>query len=374
MTIPKSLVEEGVPTPLNSRIKRIISAFLRNVERMPRLHTACFIDIEMEQEHLELLFQSNSLHHLLLRRCGFLHLGCLPPSRIRHLTLSLMVEWKDVEPLLRHCSANLEVLEIYNHFRPMQKSTTLPLFPNLRKLKVQDTSNHTTHVNALTSLAPRLKVLEVYGSAKVAELSALPGGLERLTINRLGIWDGCFGTRPIDRLSHLHITYYKFAKEDDRRGSILPITKDTFPNLTTLELTIGWDFRNIALLLARHLPEVTQLELNIDSHLFFRTREFDVNPYLSYFAEPRGPLARLYVNMLPTWEPMDSCQSWVTDTVLGTDPGLGGPYLQAVEVLSNNHWKASWETRTSLLSKQKDQEWVFWGDSHRLIYQRSCID
>ena len=341
---------------------------------MPRLHTVCFTDIEMEQQHLELLFQSNSLHHLILRDCGFPHLGRLPPSRIRHLTLSLFVKWKDVEPLLGHCSANLEVLEIFNHLRPMQKSTALPLFLNLRKLKIQDTSNHTTHVNTLTSLAPQLKVLEVYGSAKVAELSALPGGLNHLTINRRGIWDGCFGTPPIVHLSHLHITCYRFAKEDDRRGSILPIIKDTFPNLTTLELTIEWDFRNIALLLARHLPKVTRLELIIDNHLFFRRRDFDVGPYLSYFAEPRGPLTSLYVNMSRTCELMESCQIWVTGTVLGTDPGLGGAYLQAVEVLSNSHWEASWRTKMSLLSKRKYQEWVFWGDSHRLNYHRSCTD
>ena len=230
---------------------------------MPRLHTARFSDIEMEQKHLELLFQSNSLHHLILDTCGLPDFGWLPPSRIRHLTLFLSAKCKNTESLLEYCSGNLEVLEITNHSRPMQQSTTLPPFPNLRKLKIIDKSFHVTHVNTFVSLAPQLKVLEVYGRREITGLSALPGGLNHLTINRRRVWDGCFGTRPFVHLSHLHLTYSRDEVMDDRTGPVLLIIKDIFPNLTTLKLDINWEFCGTALLFARHLPKVTRLEFTV---------------------------------------------------------------------------------------------------------------
>ena len=332
---------------------------------MPRLHTARFSDIEMVQKHLVLLFRSNSLRHLNLYRCGFRHLSWLPPSRIRHL---LFVECENTEPLLGYCGANVEVLEITNHKCPMQQSTTLPPFPNLRKLKIIDKYSHVTHLNTFVSLAPQLKALEVYGRREITGLSALPGGLNRLTINRRRIWDGCFGTRPFIHLSHLHLTYSRDEVMDDRTGPVLLIIKDIFPNLTTLKLDINWEFCGTALFFARHLPKVTRLELTLQHFPGLRRRDFYIGPYLSGLAEPRGPLTSLFVDtsrLSPYVYPnpnMRSCQSWVR-TVLGTHSGLGGPYLQEVEVA---FFRCSdsrrWET------------WVFWGHSHGQMYKRSCMD
>ena len=343
---------------------------------MPRLHTARFSDIEMERKHLELLFQSNSLHHLILDTCGFPDFGWLPPSRIRHLTLFLFAKCEDTEPLLGHCSANLEVLEITNHSCPMQQSTTLPPFPNLRKLKIIDESFHVTHLDTFVSLAPRLKVLKVYGRREITGLSALPGGLNRLTINRRSIWDGCFGTRPFVHLSHLHLTYSRDKVKDDCTGPIIPIIKDTFPNLTTLKLVIHWEFRDIALLLARHLPKVTRLELTLDNCPGMRAHDFDISPCHSTFAEPRGPLKSLFVNTsrIYAYRILDNCQSWVTGTALGTNPGLGGPYLQEVEVAFFTSWGGSERLPGRSFLTQKYEQWLFWGYSHGQIYKRSCVD
>ena len=332
---------------------------------MPRLHTARFSNIKVEQKHLELLFQSNSLHHLNLHHCGFPRLGWLPPSRIRHL---LFVECQNMEPLLGHCSTNLEVLEITDHKCPMPQSTTLPPFPNLRKAKIIDYSSHVADLNTFVSLAPQLEDLEVFGYSEMTELSALPGGLNRLTINRGRVWEGCFGTRPSVHLSHLHLTYSRDEVEDHCTGPIIPIIKDIFPNLTTLELDIHWEFRDIALLLARHLPKVTRLELTLDGCTGMRAHDFDVSPYLSNFAEPRGPLTSLFVDASRVFRYADAnigtCQSWVTSTVLGTHSGLGGPYLQEVEVV--------FFRKSDLVPKY--EQWIFWGYSHGQIYQRSCID
>ena len=344
---------------------------------MPRLHTARFSDIVMDKKHLELLFQSNSLHRLIFRACGIPHFGWLPPSRVRHLTLSLFDKCEDTEPLLGHCSANLEVLEFKNHPCPLQQSITLPPFPNLQRLKIIDELSRGTRLDTLVSLAPRLKVFEVYGRSEITGLSALPGGLNRLTINLRMIWDGCFGTRPFVHLSHLHLTYSRAEFKDDCTGPIIPIIKGIFPNLTTLKLDINWEFRDNALLLARHLPKVTRLELTLDRCPGIQAHDFDISPYLSDLAEPRGPLTSLFVD---TSRPfvcriIDRYQRWVTGTVLGTDPGLGGPYLNEVEVAFFTSWESHWIPGEPYPpSKQKYEQWTFWGYSHGQIYERSCID
>jgi len=174
----------------------IVSAFLQKASHMPRLHTARFSGITMKQEHLALLFQSNSLHTLILFHCRLPRSVRLPPSSIRHLTVSLMGDWPRIESFLGHCSANLEALDFVGPLRQEPGSTRLPLFPKLRKLKFVVTSGLVSHLDTLTSLAPQLEHLEVWGRNSVSGLSALPVSLNRLSINQWAIEHGNFGTRP----------------------------------------------------------------------------------------------------------------------------------------------------------------------------------
>ena len=356
---------------LNFRAKLIISAFLRNVSHMPRLHTANFSGFKVKQEHLALLFQSNSLHHLTLSRCGLPISVRLPPSPIRHLTLSLRDNCKHVEPLLGHCSTNLETLDFIGNLSQLQGSTTLPLFPKLRILKFDETIGSISHLDTLISLAPLLEHLEVYGRRdSLSRLSSLPASLNCLGINRWAIGDGDFGTRRFAQLPHLHITHFHDGP-GDRRGWVIPIIQRIFPNLTSLDLDIQWEFRNLALLLARHLPKVTRLKLSIPWSTVY---DLDIGPYLPYFAAPGGPLASLDVNVgYADKSNIETYKRWVIQTVLGPDLRLGGPYLQEVKmVLGNSRRPVVLQTSGKggcLHSIQGNEECMFWVYSHGQFYE-----
>jgi len=123
------------PLILQFRSRHFISAFLRNVPLMPRLHTATFYSINLQQRHLALLFRSNSLHRLEISQCYLPRRVFLPPSPIRHLTLSLREDCRYVEPLLGHCSPNLEVLDFNGHLSHSSGSTK-----NLEIMTLPDSS------------------------------------------------------------------------------------------------------------------------------------------------------------------------------------------------------------------------------------------
>ena len=314
---------------LNTRTTLIISAFLQNVSHMPRLHTARFSWVQVKQEHLTLLFKSNSLHHLDLFQCYLPKSLRLPPSPIRYLTLSLRDDEKHMKPLLGHCSTNLEALDFTGQGWQAPESMKPLLFPKLQKFKFTVTSGPTSHLDTFTSLAPQLEHLEVWLQGySFSGLSALPARLNHLSLNQWLIEYGDFGTSPFIHLRHLHITYYVHVEGND---SFIAIVQRIFPNLASLDVEIHYSFRNIVLLLARTLPKVTQLKLSIDR---FPLSLLCNDNALSYIAEtPGGRLARLYVNVLDSQQRhMEHYKSWVTHTILRPGQGLGGPHLQEVEV------------------------------------------
>ena len=326
--------------------------------------------MKVKQEHLALLFQSNSLHHLKLIRCALPKSVRLPPSPIRYLTLSLRGDYKHMEPLLGHCSANLEALDFVGHLPQPPGSTTLPLFPKLRKLRFEEEPGSISHLDTLISLAPQLEHLEVDGQADfLSRLSALPASINRFSISRWMIND--IGTRPFVHLPHLHITHYGYLAQGDLRGSVIPIIQCIFPNLTSLDLDIKWNFRNLALLLARHLPNVTRLKLVIS---WSSACDLDISPYLPYFAEPGGPLASLYVDVKYANKlDMETYKNWAIHTVLGPDLGLGGPYLQEVEIVIGNPRHTvvlgTSEKGGFLQSIQRNEQRMCWVYSRGQIYE-----
>jgi len=374
------------PLVLNSLSSLCISEFLRNVSLMPQLHTAAFSAIKLQQRHLASLFRSNSLHHLIVSQCRLPRwVWLLPPSPIRHLTLSLRGDCRHVEPLLGHCSSNLEVLEFYGYLSrlPGSTRTRLPLFPKLRELKIGGLFESISDLDTLISLAPQLEHLEYCGRKDfIHRLSALPASLNRFSIKRWSMDDRYFDTRLFIHFPHLHITYFSnwTEAEGDRRGSVIPIIRRIFPNLTSLELTIQWDFRNLALLHARHLPNVTRLKLNISRPT---VDDIDFGPYIPYFPALGGPLASLYVNVEYANEfHIETCKTWVIHTVLGPDPGLGGPYLQEVEVVFSDSrsivvletkkgWNKKWTYKKGgcIQSIQRNEERMSWVYSHGQVYE-----
>jgi len=360
-----------------------ISEFLRNVSLMPQLHTVAFSGIKLQQRHLASLLRSNSLHHLIVSQCRLPRwVWLLPPSPIRHLTLSLSHSCGHVEPLLGHCGPNLETLDFNGYLSRPPGSTRLPLFPKLRELKIGGLFS-ISDLHTLISLAPQLEHLEYCGRKDfIHRLSALPASLNRFSINRWAMDDMYFDTRLFIHFPHLHITHFpdRSGAEGDRRGSVIPIIRRIFPNLTSLELTIQWDFRNLALLHARHLPNVTRLKLNISCPT---VDDIDFGPYLPYFPALGGPLASLYVNVEYANEfHIETCKIWVIHTVLGPDPGLGGPCLQEVEVVFSNSrsfvvletkkgWNKKWTYKKEgcIQSIQRNEERIVWVYSHGQVHE-----
>ena len=281
-----------------------------------------------------------------------------------------------VGPLLGHCSANLETLDFTGQLTQLLGSTTLPHFPKLRKLRFEEAPGSISRLDILISLAPQLEHLEVDGHADfLSRLSALPASLNRFSIGRWMINDGDFGTRPFVHLPHLHITHYHRLAKSDRRGTIILTIQRIFPNLTSLDLDIKWDFRNFALLLARHLPNVTRLGLGISG---CGLHDLDLGAHLQYLAEPGGPLASLYVyTKCASKSDMETYKSWVSHTVLGPNHGLGGSYLQEVEMVFDNSARSLWLSTSGkggcLQSMRRKEERMFWVYSHGQVSEGPCV-
>ena len=333
---------------LNFRTTSYISAFLRNTPRMPRLHTARFSAVRVEQEHLALLFHSSSLHALILVQCRLRKMAYLPPSRIRHLTVRLMDNWLHVEALLAHCGANLETLELFSRVGQLPMSAKLPHLPKLRKLQCMGKSGSTSYLDTLNSLAPQLEDLEVWGREPGSALVALPVGLNRVRIDQWLIENCNFGAHAFVRPQHLHIRYYN-------HGLVIPTIQRIFPNLTSLELDIHFYSRSLALLLARALPKVTRLQLNMSGA---PRHNYDASRNTTETRE--GPLSSIYVNVAflrVLKDRMELYKEWVTQTILRPTTGLGGPHLQEVEVvfsLFGTSTPVSW-----WYWKRVKEEWCF---------------
>ena len=352
------------PQVLNHRTVRIVSAFLQNILRMPRLHTARFSGIRMEQEHLAPLFQSNSLHTLILSRCGVCTMVGLPLPRIRHLTLlSISVgEWPHMVSLFEHCSANLETLDLVGELGQVPGTTRLPIFPKLRNLKLVIALMSMDHIGRFIPLTPQLEHLEIWGHYSIPRMPALPACLNRLTISGWMIEDGSFHPHPHLHLSHLRIKQYSNVRDSREDNSysrmIIPIIQHVFPNLTSLEVDIYYHSRDLALLVARSLPNVTRLQLNISGALYPLDYSHDTSWCFTETLE--RPLSHLYVDVNVAHHHkncMELFKKWVIYSVLQPTVGPGGPHLQEVEMVfsrpSTDILDACW------CWKQVKGEWFF---------------
>ena len=127
--LSKSLSAIPEPRVLNPRTKYIISAFLRNAACMPRLHTATFSRIIMDQEHLELVFHSKSLHTLIFDHCSLR--GMHPPfgnetcGRDGTLSGALLCQSRNFTYHFSPCSTRVASAVLY-------KTPGLPKAPKIR--------------------------------------------------------------------------------------------------------------------------------------------------------------------------------------------------------------------------------------------------
>ena len=254
-----------------------------------------------------------------------------------------MDDWLHVEPLLAHCSANLETLNFVGDLWRPPQSTNLQHFPRLQNLNFVTTSERMNYLDTLTSLAPQLGRLGVWGRGSLSGLDARPAALNRVTINQWLMEHGDFGTHPSVCVSHLHITNYDHVAGNDPRGLVIPIIQRIFPNLTSLEVSIHYSFHPCILLLARALPNVTRLQLNMSGVPRRPGCKHDTSRYITEARE--GPLSSICVKVIPLpgqMEIMKLYKDWVIQPILRPPNGIGGPHLQEVElVCSMSHTSTS---------------------------------
>jgi len=148
--------------------------------------------------------------------------------------------------------------------------------------------------------------------------------------------------------------YYDLIGGHDHRGLVIPIIQSTFPNLTRLDVNSLHASRDFVLLLARSLPNVTRLKLDISGTPWSLKYIYDTSPYIA--ETPGGPLASLHVNVkYGEKHGRETYKNWVIHTVLGPTVGLGGPHLKEVEVV----FFTSAAPVVLWCWKQVEKEWVF---------------
>ena len=329
-TGPYSLQQLQVFKPRN---ERIVSAFLQDTSRMPRLHTARFLDINVEKGHLAPLFLSNTLHTLILSQCNFCTMDALPLAHIRHLTLASISrsKWPHIVTLFGHCSANLKTLALVGELR--QSYIKLPIFPKLQNLSLVMTYGSPGVVGTFIHVTPQLEHLELWACRDMFRLPDLPASLNLLTTSERTIELCSFGHHPLLHLTYLRIHVNCWGADRHSRGRIIPIIQHIFPNITTLEMDICNYSLGFYLLVARTLPNVTRLQLNIKGDLYSLVYD-DTN--MHFTETPEGPLSRLYVKVQVEnvqKQTMKLLKEWVLHTVLQPTVGLGGPHLQEVDMV-----------------------------------------
>ena len=342
-----------------TRNERIVSAFLQDTSRMPRLHTARFFNIKVDQGHLAPLFLSNTLHTLILSQCDLCTMDGLPLPRIRHLTLTLisMSKWPQIVSLFGLCSTNLETLALVSELRLVPGYTKLPIFPKLQNLSFVMRYGPSHFVGTFISLAPQLEHLEIRASRDISRVPNLPASLNLLTTSEGTIQHRLFGPHPLLHLSYLRIDFNGWWADRYSRGRIMPIIQQTFPNITSLEMDIHNCSLGFFLLVARTLPNVTRLQLNITGDLY-SLRYDDIN--MHFHEMPEGPLSRLHVKVQMEnvqKQSMKLLKEWVLHTVLQPTVGLGGPHLQEVDMVISKSCSitpAAW-----WCWKQLKDEWCF---------------
>ena len=355
-----------VPYLLTPALNTLVNAF----PAMQHFHTIQLSDIFLSRVYLYTILSSPHLIHLILDTVQLPEISTFPPTKLRKLTLKMMIcSWETVQPLIAQLATSLEYLELRHCTFLAPYRLQLPSFPCLQELRhhhysYQSTFSDQAQLNELFRLGSPVTHLHVTGKFRNGPVAACQKSLQYLSTNICMLSDHIFGTESFPRLMHLSLRIFQFTNPAHYPPTPSSFIRDHFPTITSLHLSIPWALRNRAMVMARFQHNLQALKLVID--IGYRIDDEESGEADSCFPV-EVPNDQLHRAMLPaTLENLTldiiqnrgelewgatRCSGWVFDDVVPPATGLDGTGLKSISLLVS-HPKKRVVKRERVLSRQ----------------------
>ena len=340
------------------------------IPAMQQLHTIRLSSIFISRMYLYTILSSPYLIHLILDSVQLPKISIFPHPTLRKLTLRAMrCPWESVQPLIAQLAASLEYLELdWCKFLPPYQ-LQLPSFPCLQELRhrqyhIQSMFPEKNQLNELLRLGSQVTHLHVTGHVRNEPVTACRKSLQYLSTSVWMLSDHIFGTEPFPRLVQLDLRVFLSAEKMKYILAPSPFIHDHFPAITSFHLSIPWEFRNRAIMMARSQPNVQTLKLV--TIIWERIYDKDsgatdclflvevLNDQLHHAKLPAA-LQTLTLEAVQHCGELERgatrCIKWVLDDVIHSVTGLGGTSLKSVSLLVSQPKSRSVE-RERVLSRQ----------------------
>ena len=333
---------------------------------MQHLHTIRLSSVSLSRMYLYIILSSPHLIHLVLNSVQLPRICIFPRPKLRKLTLTMKCSWGSIRPLISQLATTLEYLELnWCTFLPPSQ-LQLPSLPCLQELRHRQRYSHSTfsdknQLNELLRLGSQVTHLHVIGISN-EPVTACRKSLQYLHTDSCMLSDDIFGTEPFPRLMHLSLWVLQFAVTADHLLISSSFTRDHFPTITSLQLTISWRLRNCAMAMARSQHNVRALKLIVVGIDYAESAEMEC----CFPVEVSNDQLHLHQAKLPaalqtlTLEAVQysgelersatRCSRWVFHYVIPPVTGLGGTGLKSISLLISQP-KSSVE-RERVLSRQ----------------------
>jgi len=335
-----------VPQLLAPTIFTLVNA----IPTMQQLHTIQLNSIILSRIHLHIILSAPYPVHLILTTVQLPKMSLFPPTNLRKLTLTMRSSWETVQPLIAHLATSLEYLELkWCEFLPPSQ-LQLPSFPCLQELRhhqhrMWSTFPDNGQVNELLRLGSQITRLHVTGHFHNEPATACQENLQYLTTSLWMLSEHIFGTEPFRRLVHLSLMPFECVDVANHPVTPSSFIHDHFPTITSLQLSIQWDFRNHAMVMARSQHNLQTLELVIhtregmdDEESGAVDRDFSGEVPSDQLDQAMLPAAlqTLHLEVVHSHDESEQsavrCIQWVFDDIVPPVTGLGGTSLKSIRL------------------------------------------
>ena len=352
-----------VPFLLTPAFNTLVNA----IPAMQHLHTIRLSDIFLSSMYIYTILSSPHLVHLILTTVQLPKISTFPPPKLRKLTLVTMrCSWNSIQPLIAQLATSLEYLELdWCRFLPPSQ-IQLPSLPCLQELRhhqyyLRNTFPGENQLNELLRLGSQVTRLHVSGHESV---TACRKSLQYLDTSIWMLSDLTFGTEPFPRLMHLSLRVFQTADTANHLLTFPSFIRDHFPKITSLHLSMLWALRYYAMVLVRSQHNVQALKLvisiedEIDDEGSGETNTcspVEVPNDQPHQAMWPAALQTLKLEAVQYHGELEQgatrCIRWVSNDVIPSVTGLGGPDLKSIDLLVFQPKSRSVE-RERVLSRQ----------------------
>jgi hypothetical protein len=357
------------PFKVPFRLTPTFFTLVNAIPSMRQLHTIQLNNIILSGMYLHTIISAPYPIHLILNTVQLPKMRTFPPTRLRKLTLTMRSSWKTVQPLIAQLATSLEYLELkWCEFQPTSQ-LQLPSFPRLRELRhhqhvIRSTFPDKRQLNELLRLGSQVTHLHVSGHFDSEPVTACQESLQYLHTSIWMLSDLIFGTEPFPRLMYLSLIFFEYADRANHPPTRSSFIRDHFPTITSLDLSIQWEFRNHAMVMARSQHNVQALKLLIHA-------QDGVDNKGSWKVDccfpVEAPNGQLHQAMLPAAlqtlklevvqfhddleQSARRCSRWVFDDIVPPATGFGGAGLSGIHLLVSQP-KSKSVARGRVLSSQ----------------------